>query len=296
MKIILTGSLGNISKPLAIELVSKGHDVTVISSNKTKQEEIESLGASAAIGSLDDAAFLTPVFIGADAVYSMIPPNNYFDHQLDLAAYYKKLADSYAESITRSGVKRLVHLSSIGAHLSSGNGILSSTYVVEEILGHLKDVDVTFMRPTSFYYNLAGYIHGIKNGGAIYANYGTESVVPWVSPIDIAAAVAEELTGSTGIKIRYVASEELNGPDTARILGAAIGKPELQWQLISDKQALDGLVAIGMNPSIAAGLVEMYGALQSGLLAADYRKNRPAQMGKVKLSDYAKDFAAEYNS
>ncbi|RZK27539.1 MAG: hypothetical protein EOO61_23295 [Hymenobacter sp.] len=58
----------------------------------------------------------------------MIPPNNYFDHNLDLAAYYKKLADSYAVSITQSGVKRLVHLSSIGAHLSSGNGILSSTY------------------------------------------------------------------------------------------------------------------------------------------------------------------------
>ena len=43
MKIILTGSLGHISKPLTEELVKKGHAVTVISSNSEKQKEIELL-------------------------------------------------------------------------------------------------------------------------------------------------------------------------------------------------------------------------------------------------------------
>ena len=32
MKIIVTGSLGNISKPLTVGLIQKGHKVTVISS------------------------------------------------------------------------------------------------------------------------------------------------------------------------------------------------------------------------------------------------------------------------
>lgn len=36
MKIIITGSLGHISKPLTEELVQKGHAVTVISSNPEK--------------------------------------------------------------------------------------------------------------------------------------------------------------------------------------------------------------------------------------------------------------------
>jgi nucleoside-diphosphate-sugar epimerase len=31
MKIIITGSLGNISKPLAQEQIAKGHDITIIS-------------------------------------------------------------------------------------------------------------------------------------------------------------------------------------------------------------------------------------------------------------------------
>ena len=71
MKIVLTGSLGHISRPLAQELIQKGHDVTVISSRVEMQKEIEDLGASAAIGSLGDEDFLTTTFTGADAVYCM---------------------------------------------------------------------------------------------------------------------------------------------------------------------------------------------------------------------------------
>ena len=44
MKIILTGSLGNISKPLTKELVQKGHQVTVISSEPERQKDIVSFG------------------------------------------------------------------------------------------------------------------------------------------------------------------------------------------------------------------------------------------------------------
>jgi uncharacterized protein YbjT (DUF2867 family) len=296
MKIVVTGSVGNISKPLTIELVQKGHTVTVITSSTERKQEIEALGATAAVGSLEDVGFLTATFTGSDAVYTMIPPNNYFDHSLDLSAYYDRLGKNYAEAISRSAVKRQVHLSSIGAHMQKGNGILSGTYVVEQILNQLNGVDVTFIRPTSFYYNLLGYIQGIKTEGVIRTNYGTENSIPFVSTIDIAAALAEELTSPTGADIRYVASEELKGDETARILGAAIGKPDLQWELISDEESLNALLAIGMNPAIAAGLVEMYAALQSGLLSEDYRRNRPEKMGNVKLADYAKEFASIYNS
>ena len=99
MKIIVTGSLGNISKPLTKELVQKGHAVTVISSNPEKQKDIEALGATAAIGILEDVNFLTATFTGAEAVYCMIPPNNYFDHNLDLLAYYRRLANNYAQAV-----------------------------------------------------------------------------------------------------------------------------------------------------------------------------------------------------
>ena len=71
MKITVTGSLGHISLPLTKELVQKGHAVTVISSKTKRQKDIEALGAKAAIGTMEDADFLTSAFSGADIVYLM---------------------------------------------------------------------------------------------------------------------------------------------------------------------------------------------------------------------------------
>jgi uncharacterized protein YbjT (DUF2867 family) len=296
MKVIVTGSLGNISKPLTKELTAQGHTVTVISSNKEKQPDIEALGATAAIGSLEDVEFLVSTFTGANAVYTMVPPNNYFDLNLDLVAYYRRLGNNYAQAIGQSGVKRVVNLSSIGAHLDEGSGILLGAHDVEQILNELSsDIAITHLRPTSFYYNLLGYIDTIKAVGSIAANYGADDKIPWVSPIDIAVVIAEEIaTPLVGKKVRYVASEELTGNETASILGAAIGKPDLKWMIISNAQMLSGLESAGMNPQIAAGLVEMYASLHSGLLAEDYYRNQPTVMGKVKLADFAKEFAAAF--
>lgn len=296
MKVIVTGSLGNISKPLTVKLIAEGHEVTVISSSPSKQTDITLLGATPAIGSLEDTSFLTNTFNGADAVYLMVPPNNYFDPNLDLVGYYHRIGLNYADAIRKSGVKRVVHLSSIGAHLNHGTGNILAHHDVETIFNALEDVFVTFIRPTSFYYNLYGYISMIKKEGYIAANYSGDIGTSWVSPMDIAEAIVDELSlHPSGRKVRYVVSDELTGYETALILGTAIGKPDLNWVTISDKQMQSGLVKIGMNKHIAQGLVEMYGSLRDGVLEEDYYHNRPVGLGKVKMTDFAKEFALAYH-
>ena len=298
MKIIVTGSLGHIGKPLTEELVLKGHTVTVISSNPERRSAIEALGAKAAIGTMEDADFLSTTFTGADAVYVMetMGGNSYFDPNLDIIAAINKIGNSYKRAIEQSGVKRVVHLSSIGAHTDKGNGLLAFHYNVENILKSLPtDVAITFMRPVGFYYNLLGFINNIKTQGVIATNYGGDSKKPWVSPLDIAAAVAEELvTPFEGRKVRYVASDEISCNELASLLGAAIGQPDLKWVVISDEQMLQGMLAAGMNPKIAAGMVEMNSSTNTGDLYEDYYRNRPT-LGKVKLKEFAKEFAAVYN-
>ena len=74
MNYTITGSLGNISKPIAEALVKAGHQVTVITSKRENAAAIEAIGAKAAVGSVEDVAFLTNAFAGADAVYTMVPP------------------------------------------------------------------------------------------------------------------------------------------------------------------------------------------------------------------------------
>jgi uncharacterized protein YbjT (DUF2867 family) len=295
MKIILTGSLGHIGKPLTKELVKKGHAVTVISSSPDRQSEIEALGAAAAIGSLEDVDFLAGAFTGTDAVYTMVPPADYFDRRLDVTKYFRRIGNNYAQAIEKSGVKRVVHLSSVGADLDKGSGEVLSHHVVEIILNELSGVAITFIRPAGIYYNLYGFIPMIKSTGFIASNYGAEDKLIWVSPLDIAAAVAEELEAPlVGRKVRYVASDELSGDDTARVLGAAIGKPDLKWNLISDEQMQSGLEGAGMSSRNAAGLAEMFASQHKGVLTEDYYLHKPAVMGKVKTAEFAKEFAVAY--
>ena len=295
MNIILTGSLGHIGKPLAQELVEKGHAVTIISSNPEKQKDIEALGATAAIGSIEDADFLTATFTDADLVYTMIVGGSFTDPAFDLVAHSRKLADNYTQAIKQSGVKRVIHLSSIGAHLAKDSGLILGHHAAEVILNKLNDVSITFMRPVGFYYNMYGFVPIIKNQGFIAANYGADDLLVWVSPIDIAAAIVDEIENPpVDRKVRYVASDELTGNETASILGAAIGKPDLTWILISDEERQRGLEAAGLSPTIAVGMVEMFAAQHSGLLMEDYYRNKPP-LGNVKLADFAKEFAMVFN-
>jgi uncharacterized protein YbjT (DUF2867 family) len=295
MKITITGSLGHIGRPLTEQLIKKGHVVTVISSRPEKQKDIESLGARAAIGSVEDAGFLTTSFAGADAVYTMVPPANYLNPELDPVVYSRRIGTNYARAIQESGIKRVVHLSSVGAHLDKGSGLILGHHDVEVILNRLSGVSITYLRPVGFYYNLYSFVAMIKKEGIIAANYGADEMLIWVSPTDIAEVVAEELeTDHADDNIRYVASDELTGNETARILGAAIGKPDLKWIIIPGEQMQHGLVAAGLNPHVAAGMVEMFASQHSGVLTADYFRNKPAAMGKVKLADFAKEFAAAF--
>src|SRR5690606_30809049 len=154
-------------------------------------------------------------FTGADVVYLMETleaVGGFFSKDLDYIAAINNICNNYKQAILQSGVKRAVHLSSIGAHMSKGNGILRFHYNAENILNQLpEDVSIKFMRPVGFYTNLFSFIGNIKSQGAIISNYGGDAKEPWVSPLDIAAVIAEEMEKPfSGRTIRYIASDEIS--------------------------------------------------------------------------------------
>lgn len=299
LKIVLTGSIGNIGNPLTRELVHKGHDVTVISSNAERTTAIEALGAKAALGNMFDAAFLATAFKGADLVYlmeTMEAAGDLFDKEVDFIARINQIGNNYKTAVEQSGVKKVVHLSSVGAHTVKGTGILIFHYNVESILKQLPvDVAIKFIRPVGFFTNMFSLVKSIKHKGAIISNYGGDQKEPWVSPLDIAEVISEEMDKPFNDRtIRYVASDEVSPNEIAKALGRAIGKPDLQWQVISDEQLLNNWLNIGFNKQIAKGFVEFQASQGTGALYEDYYLNKPV-LGKNKLADFAKEFAIAYN-
>lgn len=291
MKLILTGSLGNVSKPLAEALVQQGHRVTIISHHPDKQAAIAALGATPAISSVTDADFLTHTIAQADAVYCMVPPN--FTTP-DSRAYYRAVGAAYAQAIRAAGVGRVVHLSTWGADLPSGTGLIVGSHDIEGILNELPNVAVTHLRAGYIYYNLLHYQGMIKEVGFMGATFGGDDLLPLVAPQDIAAAAAEELTRSTGPRVRYVASDERTPTEVARVLGAAIGRPDLQWITFTDEQDRAGLAQQQMPAPVIEKLLELNGAIHNGSMWRGYAQHRPATLGEVKLAHFAQEFAAAF--
>jgi uncharacterized protein YbjT (DUF2867 family) len=294
-KYVITGSIGNISKPIVEGLLKSGNEVTVITSSQERAGEIVKLGAKALIGKIQDSAFVERAFKGADVIYSMIPPiwqtNDWKASQLEVAR-------NYADAIDSNGIKYVVNLSSIGAHVGKGIGPVDAMYDFEQMLNKIPGLNVKHLRPSFFFYNFMSQIGLIKQAGFMGANYGEgdKEKIFLVHTNDIAAAALEELTNLkfTGNSVRYILGDERSGTEVAQVLGKAIGK-DLKWVQFTDEQQLQGLLQAGLPQTHANAFKEMGAALRQGIMQGDARIQKPL-FSATKLEDFAKEFAVAFNN
>jgi uncharacterized protein YbjT (DUF2867 family) len=293
MKITVTGSLGNISKPLAESLIAGGNRVTIVSKDPKKIVAIEALGATAAIGSVEDIDFLTKAFTGADAVYVMVPPTFAVS---DWKKYIAGIGSNYAEAIKKTGVKYVVNLSSIGAHLPDGTGPITGMHYAEEAYNALEGVNVLNLRPGSFYTNFNHSAGMIKGMGIIGANQPADAKQVLVSPNDIAAVAAKALNelSFTGKSHLYIVSAVHTGAEIASILGNAIGKPELPWVEFKDEDVVAAMLGNGATKDVSENYAEMGAALGTGKLYGDYNNSKFIAHGETSFEDFAKIFAKNF--
>ena len=292
-KYVITGSIGHISRPVVEGLVNAGKTVDVITSSNERVNEIEKLGAKAVVGSVQDPSFVVRAFRNADVVYTMIPP---IWQTSNFRASQDEVANNYARAIRENGVKYVVNLSSIGAHVGSGVGPVDGVAFLEKLLNNIPGLNVRHLRPSFFYYNFMSQIGLIKNAGIIGGNYGNGEKMFLVHTNDIAKAALEELLnpGFSGSSVRYIIGDERSGKEIAAVLGKAIGK-ELNWVEFTDDQQKQGLLQAGMPETHAESYTVMGKALREGVMQADAAKNKP-QFAAIKLEDFAKEFAEAYKA
>lgn len=295
MKFVITGGAGHISKPLAEKLLSEGHHVTVIGRDAGKLESLVSKGAVAAVGSVNDQAFVTNTFKDADAAYLMIPPS--FILKGTLREAQNEIVDIFVNALKESNIKHVVVLSSIGAHLGNQAGPIDGLSDLEKKLETIPGLHVKNLRPSYFMYNFLAQIPLIKAANIMGANFGGNGrklVLTHTS--EIARVAAEELLSLNfkGHSHRYIANDERTPEEIAAVLGNAIGK-ELPWVVFSEEQNLQGLLQAGLPEQMSEGYTTMGKGLREGFIEEDYLKNRPS-LGSIKLEDFAKEFAAAYQA
>jgi uncharacterized protein YbjT (DUF2867 family) len=269
---VVTGATGNTGSVITEKLLAKGEKVRVIGRDAKRLERFTQKGAEAFVADETDRNALTKAFSGAKAVYAMIPPNIAAS---DVRAYQEQVSDDLAAAITKSGVKHAVVLSSVGADKPDRTGPVVGLHSLEKKLDAIAGLNALYLRAGYFMENILGQVGVIQSFGVVAGPLRPDLPLPMIATRDIGTAAAEAL-----LKLDFNGkhTRELQGPrdvtynDVAKIVGAAIGKPDLKYMQMPAAQLKPALVQMGMSSNMADLLLEMSESLNS-----DYMKKLEAR-------------------
>jgi uncharacterized protein YbjT (DUF2867 family) len=221
---LIAGASGNTGSVVARTLLAHKQKVRVLVRSQAKGAALQALGADVAIGDVDNLESLTAALQGVSGAYFLLPGDYGSTDPFGRAA---RIADIMASAVEQAGVKHVTLLSSIGADLTSGNGIVQSLNIAEARLSKLS-IGFTFLRAAYFMENWATSIAPALQGGNLYSFLSpAERKIPMVATQDIGVLAAYSLlfpTTTTRV-IELAGPQDYSPSDVAAALATASGKP-----------------------------------------------------------------------
>ncbi len=267
--VAVVGATGSVGRVVADILQSFGHQVRPV--------------ARHAGVSFDDADALSQVFSGADAAFLMIP----FDRgAADLHQREAEFGAKLAEAVSRAAVRRVVLLSGTSAHLRAGT-VLGAA-MMEERLEKLDIPELVYLRGAFFMDNLLQGVGQIAESDTFAWPFVPDRPTPMVAAGDIGKRAAELLVDRfSGPRV-----QELLGPrdytmaEAVRILGSAVGKPEVRYIQVPYEDVRKGMIGAGMSPSFADALLETARSFNEGQVWAKETRS-PRNTTETTLEKFA---------
>lgn len=265
---VVLGASGHTGRVVAEKLLAAGKKVRVVGRGAEHLRDLATAGAEVAVANATDAPALTKAFKGAESTYVLIPPD---PSNSDYRAFQERVSDAIAVAVQNAGVKNVVSLSSFGADKASGTGPVVGLHNLEQKLNAIDGVNALYLRAGYFMTNTLPQVSVIRMMGSLAGPVRANLKLPLIATQDIGAAAADALLRGD---IRGKQTRELQGQrdldyvEVASIIGKAIGKSGLGYVQAPDEQIKEGMVKMGMSANMAALIIEMAGALNSGHMRA----------------------------
>jgi uncharacterized protein YbjT (DUF2867 family) len=270
--ITILGATGNVGGKVAALLAKKTEPIRVISRSTEHLRPLVSKTVTGFVGDATDPDFLVKAFTGADAVFTLIPPN-------PTVPIFMRYADNVGESIVRAletaKVKHVVFLSSIGADLASGGtGPIMGLHNMEERLNKIKGLNVVHLRAGYFMENLLWNLDLIRTKGIAGSAVRGDVKISMIATKDIAAYAAERLAKRDfiGSSVRYLLGErDLTLTEATRTIGSKLSKPALAYVAFPYDDAEKAMVGMGLSPDMSRTYIEMSRAFNDGKIIPEKR-------------------------
>lgn len=267
---VILGASGHTGKEISKALLAAGKQVTVVGRSEANLADLLALGAKTAIGDLEDSDFLTKTFTGAEVAYLLSPPN--WNPQPTWREAQRRVTHSVTNAVKASGLKKVVLLSSHGAHMPDGAGPVSGLHEFEEALKAVPGLDIKILRPGYFMENLFANIGMIKKMGILGSTMKSDLPFSFVHTQDIATVAIQHLLdlSFTGSSIHFIdGPRDVTYNEVTALIAKAINNPALTYVTFPKDQGKAGMMAAGLAETIADGYIDLLDAINSG----EYFKN-----------------------
>jgi uncharacterized protein YbjT (DUF2867 family) len=267
---VVIGATGHTGRPIVLGLLSQGHSVRILARHTAKTKELTDKGAVLFQGDGRDEELLKKIFDGADVLYTLIP----MDAQSpDFFAGQVAHVSAVAGALKNSTIKHVVALSSIGAHLKSGAGVVQGLQKMEELFNVLEGINVLYLRAGYFLENGLGMAGMVKMLGILGTPLKGDLRIPMVATKDIAAVGLKHLldldfTGKSHIYV--LGARDYSYEEIASIFGNAIGRPELKYMQFPYEDAKKAMMMMGMGESVTDRMIEFTKAMNEGHVLSDH--------------------------
>lgn len=265
---VVLGATGHTGSIIANTLLVKGERVRVVGREASRLERFVRKGAEAFTATVSDAAALTEAFSGARAAYLMLPPNM---ASPDYRADQERESDAIAKAVKDSGLHYAVFLSSFGAHVPEGTGPIAGLHSAEQKLNAIGGFNVLHLRAGYFMENNLAAI-GMIQGMGIYGHAVLPDLkLPMIETRDIGDYAAGRLLklDFSGKQTRELLGErDLSMNEATAVIARGVGKPDLRYVQFPYDQVQQVLMQMGIQPKTASQFIEMYKAINEGVVAA----------------------------
>jgi uncharacterized protein YbjT (DUF2867 family) len=273
--VAILGAGGQVGSMIVSNLIERNITPKAIIRNKDKEEKLKKLGAEVCICDLFNCNELEKVISDVKSLFILTPENPFSENPL---MDTEKILTNVHKAIERSNIKKIVGLSSGGAHLKTGSGNLLMSRMLEDTFVDLK-IQQTFVRPGYYYSNWIGYLDMVKENSILPTFYPKDFQLQMVSPVDVALYISGILCSENNHDGIYeiIGPQPYSSDDIAKTFGKLLNKNIVVNEITHDLWGKT-LENIGFSPMAIKLMIEMTDCVIKGKTKSEVGKNNLIKM------------------
>lgn len=253
-KILVTGATSAQGRPVAEQLIARGHSIRILARNPAKAADLAVRGAEVVQGSYDDPVAIARAAEGQHAMFLLLP----------FFAPNEQQARNLVGAAQAAGLRRIVW-NATGAipPAPTGAPAVDIRLTIRDLLAE-SGLDWVALQPTVYMENLLGpwTAPELASTGRLAYPVPDTLGLQWISHQDAAAfaVAAFDLAGHPQEAVEICGPETLTGPQVAQSFSRGLGRP-VTWRAMPPRE-FGGIMdrVMGGSGDAVAGFYEAVAA------------------------------------